>query len=64
MDPLEEKQLLLSGIEELKQQLVFVRGARCLDVLDRLETLRWCLESLVRREVMENRTPTAYKEAL
>ena len=56
MDPTEEKKLLLDGIAKLKNQLIYTRGARCLDVLERLDTLRLCLEDLIRNEIKEKET--------
>lgn len=55
MDPTEEKKLLLEGITKLRNQLLFTRGARCLEVLERLDTLRLCLEDLIRNEVKGNK---------
>ena len=56
MDPTEEKKLLLNGIAYLRNQLAHTRGARCLDVLERLDTLRLCLEDLIRNEIKEKET--------
>jgi hypothetical protein len=56
MDPKEEKKLLLAGIAELRNQLIYTRGARCLELLERLDTLRLCLEDLIRNEIKENKT--------
>lgn len=52
MDSNQEKELLLKGIADLKQQMLFTRGARSLDLLDRLETLRNCLEILISKELL------------
>lgn len=56
MDPTEEKRLLLDGIAELRNQLIYTRGTRCIDVLERLNNLRLCLEDLIRNEIRENKT--------
>jgi hypothetical protein len=56
MDSTEEKKLLLNGIAQLRNQLIHTRGARCLDVLERLDTLRLCLEDLIRNEIKEKET--------
>jgi hypothetical protein len=55
VDPKEEKKLLLDGIAKLKNQLIYTRGTRCLDVLKRLDTLRLCLEDLVRNEIKDKK---------
>lgn len=52
MDTNQEKELLLSGIAKLKHQLLFTRGARSIDLLERLENLRLCLEILVSKELL------------
>ena len=51
MDPKQEKELLLNGIANLKREILFTRGARSIDVFERLETLRNCLEILVSKEL-------------
>ena len=61
MDPIEEKKLLLDGIDQLREQLIYLRGARCLEVLERLESLRLCLESLIRTEI---KSKQAYKNVV
>lgn len=58
----QEKALLIEGITLLKNQLMYTRGARCTDLLDRLETLRNCLEVLIRNEI--NTPAMSMKEAL
>ena len=55
MDIKQEKELLLNGITMLKRELVFTRGARSIDTLERLETLRNCLEILVCKELLTSR---------
>lgn len=56
MDAQQEKELLLIGISKLKQQLLFTRGARSIDILERLENLRLCLELLVSEELKAKET--------
>jgi hypothetical protein len=51
MDSKQEKELLLKGIAELKRE-IFTRDARSIDVFERLETLRNCLEILVSKELL------------
>lgn len=58
----QEKALLIEGITLLKNQLLYTRGARCTDLLDRLEALRNCLEVLIRNEI--NTSAINMKEAL
>jgi hypothetical protein len=64
MDPKQEKELLLKGITKLKRELAFasigpaaariphLSSARSIDILERLETLRNCLEILVSKELL------------
>lgn len=51
MDIIQEKELLINGILNLKRELVFTRGARSIDTLERLESLRNCLELLISKEL-------------
>lgn len=49
----EEKALLLNGIKDIKAMLLAPKAssADLLDMLDRLENLRTCLEILLRKEM-------------
>lgn len=53
MDALEEKKILIGGIEDIKSQLSSPKhtSIELVELLNRLETLRCCLETLVKREV-------------
>jgi hypothetical protein len=51
MDINQEKVLLLNGIAHLKYELMLTRGPRSIDILERLETLRNCLEILISKEL-------------
>lgn len=51
MDINQEKVLLLNGIAQLKRELMLTRGPRSIDILERLETLRNCLEILISKEL-------------
>jgi hypothetical protein len=47
----QEKKLLIEGIQSLRQQMVVTRGAACLELMGRLESLRCCLEALIAGEI-------------
>lgn len=51
MDINQEKVLLLNGIAQLKRELMLTRGPKSIDVLERLEMLRNCLEILISKEL-------------
>lgn len=53
MNAADEIKILVSGIESIKSELrlPMSSGASTLELLDRLETLRWCLEALLKKEV-------------
>lgn len=53
MNTLEEKKLLITGIEDIKSKLSLPRSSSSdlLELLNRLETLRFCLETLVKKEI-------------
>lgn len=47
----EEKRLLLDGIALLKSQLISADPSQYVDLCERIDTLRNCLECLVRSEI-------------
>lgn len=51
MDINQEKVLLLNGIAQLKRELMLTPGPKSIDVLERLEMLRNCLEILISKEL-------------
>lgn len=54
----EEKELLIRGINLLKNELIFTHKVKNLEILERLENLRNCLELLLNKELARSaRTP-------
>lgn len=53
MNALEEKKILISGIEDIKSKLSMPKASSSdlLELLNRLETLRCCLEVLIKKEI-------------
>ena len=55
----QEKELLLNIIDELRGQMHAASGALALDLHQRLERIRMCLEMLVRTEIQQSNSKTA-----
>jgi hypothetical protein len=55
----QEKELLLNIIDELRGQMSVASGALALDLHERLERIKTCLELLVRSEIKQSISKTA-----
>lgn len=53
MNPIDEMQILVGGIEDIKSQIRSPRytSLELVELLERLENLRFCLERLLKKEL-------------